>query len=171
MDGQLLFNWHLLTRHLNHGGGCYYRDRGTLSKTEPLSRSFWQGGEDQAHMGEFISQDRTLCVHSVLDTLNGLTLILSSRPFKTHFLNGWKDRKAAVLCPTSTLPSTGENSKYCSRALGPDSSAWKLKLNFPVLIKVNSHWTHSFNSTWEVDNRAACWMNAKHGSILWDQGL
>lgn len=78
---------------------------------------------------------------------NGLTLILSSRPFKTHFLNGWKDRLADVLCPTSTLPSVGENSKYCTRALGPESSAWKLKLNFPVLIKVNSHWTHSFSST------------------------
>ena len=71
--------------------------------------------------------------------LHGLTLILSSRPFKTHFLNGWKDKEAWAVWPTSTLPSVGENSKYCSRALGPDSSAWKLKLNFPVLIKLSSH--------------------------------
>ena len=94
------------------------------------------------------SQDRMPWARSVSDNVKCLTLILSSRPFKTHFFNGRKDREACALCPTSTLPSVGENSKYCSRDLGPDSSAWKLKLNFPVLIKLNSHWTHSFNSTW-----------------------
>lgn len=118
-----------------------------LSPTRPIPRGFWQA--EKTRNTQENSSSRTGCCECVQrwTVFNGLTLILSSRPFKTHFLDGWKDRLAGVLCPTSTLPSMGENSKYCTRALGPESSAWKLKLNFPVLIKVNSHWTYSFSST------------------------
>lgn len=169
MDGELLFSWH--SPGPSTVGEAFILETVGSSPTQPLSRSFWQGGEDKEHTGELIFQDRVLWVLSASGNIKWFTLILSSRPFKTHFLNGWKDKVVCTVCPTSTLPSMGEKSKYCSRALGPESSAWKLKLNFPVLIKLNSHWTHSFNSTWETENRAVYGMNVNHGSLLWSQDI
>lgn len=40
-----------------------------LSPTRPLSRSFWQGGEDKEHTGELTSQDRVLLVLSWPDNV------------------------------------------------------------------------------------------------------